>query len=168
MKKIFIAFVLVFLISVNLTSCGLTVPRPEVKQGEFNFSVTYEFNEETKTVSGVYVCEYSGTDWALDGGSHRDWNGYIKGGEIEEMIEIGATNEGGKVYLNLAFYPEYFMGDPITGGKEIPVPYISIVLNNGDGMSIIHEPDEVENNCGAKIVSYEYDKPIENSFGLAK
>ena len=84
MKKIFIAFVLVFLISVNLTSCGLTVPRPEVKQGEFNFSVTYEFNEETKTVSGVYVCEYSGTDWALDGGSHRDWNGYIKGGEIEE------------------------------------------------------------------------------------
>ena len=152
--------------SYMLTGCGLTVPRPEIKEGEFAFSVTYEFNGETKTISGVYVCEYAGISWALDGGYSRDWKGYIKGDEEEEMMVIGTTAQGGKVEIDLDFYPEYFMGDSDTAGWEAPIPYVSVTLVDDEGMMILHEPDEVEENCGAKIASYEYSEPIENSFAI--
>ena len=79
------------MLSALLAGCGLEVPRPEIKEGEFSFTVTYEYNGEIKTVSGVYVCEFSGISWALDGGYHRAWNGYIKGGEPEEAVEIGIS-----------------------------------------------------------------------------
>ena len=55
MKKIFTAFVALLLFSVCLTSCGLTMPRPEVKEGSFDFTVTYELNGEVKTVKDTYV-----------------------------------------------------------------------------------------------------------------
>ena len=164
-KKIISVLILLSLLGV-LTGCGLTVPRPEIKSGEFEFSVTYEWNGETKTISGVYVCEYNGTDWALDGGYHREWKGYIKGGESQEMIEIGTTADSGKVNLNLAFYPEYFMNDPLTGGKEAPIPWLSVTHVDGEGMSIQNEAEIIEETYGAKIVSYEYDAPITNEFGI--
>mgnify|MGYP003307886116 CR=1 FL=1 len=94
-----------------LTGCASTVPCPEIKEGEFNFSVTYDFNGEKKTVSGVYVCEYNGTIWALDGGIAETGKAIYKDGKIEDMIEIGTTEDGDRVELNLALYPEYFMGD---------------------------------------------------------
>ena len=53
------------MLSALLAGCGLEVPRPEIKEGEFDFIVTYEYNGEIKTVSGVYVCEFSGISWAL-------------------------------------------------------------------------------------------------------
>lgn len=87
-KSICILIVLVILL-LSLTSCGLSsIPRPEIKSGEFNFSFTYEYAGETKTVSGVYVCEYDGIDRVLDGGFHREWSGYIKGGTEETSQEI--------------------------------------------------------------------------------
>ena len=168
MKRVSIALALMLIVSVGLTGCGLTVPRPEIKSGEFDFTVTYEYDGEIRTVSGVYACEYNGTDWALDGGYHRDWVGYIKGGGIDEIIEIGTAEDGGEIKLNLAFYPEYFMDDSITGGREAPAPWISVVLADGEGMIIQNEADVIEAIYGARIISYEYDKPIENSFGLFK
>ena len=167
MKRVLCSAILIVLLITTLTSCGLDVPRPEVKSGEFDFTVTYEFNGETKTVSGVYVCEYAGLSWSLDGGYHRDWSGYVRGNE-EEVVEIGTTEEGGKIALIFAFYPEYFMGDYVIGVHEPPAPYISITLVDDEGMTIIHQPDEVEAICGAKIISYEYPSPIENSFGIFK
>lgn len=152
------------MLAVLLTGCGYEVPRPEVKKGEFPFSVTYEFNGEIKTVSGVYVCEYKGTSWALDGGHHRDWNGYIKDGKVEETIEIGATDDGGKVALYLDLYPDYFMDDFIEGYRDVPKPYISVTVVDDEGLTFFHEPEEVEKICGARIISYEYAEPIENTF----
>ena len=46
------------------------------------------------TVSGVYVCEYDGIDWALDGVSHGDWVGYMKDGTTDECAKL-ATASGG-------------------------------------------------------------------------
>jgi hypothetical protein len=138
-----------------------------VKKGEFPFSVTYEFNGEIKTVSGVYVCEYKGTSWALDGGHHRDWNGYIKDGKVEETIEIGATDNGGKVALYLDLYPDYFMDDYNMEVYDVPAPYIQIKSYSEDGgMSVIYDPNEVKELCGARIISYEYDAPVQNSFSI--
>jgi hypothetical protein len=55
MKKIITSVILLLAISVTMTSCGLDVLRPEIKEGRFNISVTYEYNGETKTASGVYI-----------------------------------------------------------------------------------------------------------------
>jgi hypothetical protein len=150
-----------------LAGCGMTVPRPEIKEAEFDITVTYEWNGEQKTVSGVYVCEYDGTSWALDGGYSRAWKGYLKDG-AEDVIEIGTTENGDWVSLHLALCSEYFMDDFVEGHHNVPVPYISVTVENDEGMQILHEPKDVEDYCGAKIISYSYDEPIENEFGLLK
>ena len=167
MKKIFGIFTLIFVILSALTSCGITVPRPETKTGEFDFTVTYEYGGETVTVSGVYVCEYNGIDWAIDSGYYRDWVGYVKG-DKEDMIKLGTTEDGGTLQLVLDLYPEYFMGDLETGYNEDPTPYLSVTIIDGESVSIEHEADVIEEKYGAKIINYEYDEPIENSFGLFK
>ena len=152
------------MILATLTSCGLKVPRPEIKSGEFDFAVTYEIGGEIKTVSGVYVCEYDGTKWALDGGSHRAWNAYIKGG-MDDLIEIGTAEDGGVIRLHLNFYPEYFMGDPGWSWMGDPEPSITVSIETSEGF-LMHENDSgvIEKTYGAKIVSYEYGEPIENTF----
>lgn len=166
MKKFLITLIFAAMLVCIITGCGSTVPRPEIKKGEFDFSVTYEFNGEEKTVSGVYVCEYNGTSWALDGGFHREWKGYIKDGKTEDVIEIGTTKDGGKAELTLALYPDYFMGDFVEGYHDVPKPYLSVTLIDDEGMTVLHGDDEVEEYCGARIVSYEYGDPIENSFSI--
>lgn len=166
MKRFLSALLLTVMFACMLTGCGWTVPRPKIKKAEFHFSVTYEFNAEVKTVSGVYVCEYDGTSWTLDGGSHRKWVGHIQDGNVEDTIEIGTTEDGGTAKLVLALYPDYLMGDFKDIYQDAPKPYISVTLEDDAGMRIIHEPDDVEAYCGAKIISYEYPEPIENSFSL--
>ena len=163
----FLCVMLTVLLTTILSGCGLSVPTPEIESGEFDFSVTYELNGEIKTVSGVYVCEYDGTSWALDGGYHRAWNGYIKDDKLEEPFQIGTTDDGGKILLNFRFYPHYFMGDHETGGLEPPAPWIAVQYPADEfgGVNIISGVNELKENYGAKIISYEYDEPIENTFG---
>ena len=166
MKKIISTLALLLLLSICMTSCGLTVPRPAVKEGQFNFSVTYTMNGETKTVSGVYACEYDGTSWALDSGSHRDWSGYIVGG-MKMELEIGTTEDGGTVILDLGLYPDYFMGEDVVGVMDVPAPKLVISYPEGeDGVSVVMDEAEIEEIFGYKIVSYEYAAPIANTFAL--
>ena len=168
MKKIFTLVILTLTLTLILTGCGLQVPRPEIKNGEFNFSVTYEYKGETKTVSGVFVCEYAGLEWYLDAGYQREWSGYIKGGEIEDHVMIDIIDGGDEVYLALDLRPDYFMDDFNFDLYGVPAPCIRINDYTEEGLRIIYEAEEVEEICGARIVSYEYDKPIENTFGLFK
>ena len=164
MKKIITALALILLISLSLIGCINNVPDPEIENGRFNFSVTYEYDGEIQTLSGVYVCEYAGTDWALDGGYHRVWDGYIEGGTYDDHFEIGVTDDGGTVWLCLNLFPDYFMGEEII--NDIPAPYLMIKYPEDElgGMAIIQEVDVIEELCGAKIISYQYDEPIKNSF----
>ena len=154
------------LLSLCLTSCGLSVPRPEIKKAEFDFSVTYEINGEIKTVQGTYVCEYNGTDWAIDAGYHRDWIGYIKDGASEEIIKLEVAENGELVELNLDFEPGHFMGDSCCEGDEPFEPWISVRIEDNEGLSFENRADYIAEAYGAKIISYEYDAPIENTFGI--
>ena len=168
MKKLLIALIFVLVVSLSLTGCGLTVPRPEVKEGEFDFSVTYEVDGKINTVSGVYVCKYEGVDWALDGGYHRDWSGYIKDGRTEDLIEIGTTDDGGVIKLDLDLYADYFMGDTGSYEEYASVPTLTVVFVKGEEIAIQNDAAVIEELYGARIISYKYDAPIKNSFGLFK
>ena len=168
MKRIICTMLLMFAFVSTLTSCGLAVPRPEVEEGKFNFSITYEINGKVDTLSAVYVCEFDGVSWSIDGGYGRDWKAHTEGnyeGDDYSAI-IGTTEDGGDIILFFGIYPEYFMNDS-TAGRGVPEPsvYISYTVDV-DEYSIVNDPTEVEEIYGAKIISYEYDAPVVNTFSL--
>jgi hypothetical protein len=163
MKKNLCFFLALLLLSLCLTGCGLTVPRPDIKEGEFDVSVTYEVSGEIKTIDLVYICEYDGVDLTLDGTSYRAWNGHFDGYEDGALIEVSEV-EGGKIALFFLIYPEYFMGEPDYATDFYPhvlTNYIYYV----DGAEMIEDDQElIAEKYGFKIIGCEYDKPIENSF----
>lgn len=168
MKRRLIALFLLLTLVGTLTGCGITVPRPEVEEGEFNFSITYEINGKVDTLSAVYMCEFDGVSWSVDGGYGRDWKAHTEGdyeGDDYSAI-IGTTEDGGDIVLFFGIYPEYFMNDS-TGDRGAPEPslYISYTLDV-DEYGLVSDPLEVEEIYGAKIISYEYDAPIVNTFNL--
>ena len=169
MKRISKAMILAIIVVFMLTGCGFTVPRPEIKKGEFDFSITYELNGEEKTFSAVYMCEFDGISWSLDGGYGRDWKAWTQGsyeGDTYSAI-IGTTEDGGDIVLFFGVYPEYFMNDPAGDrGALEPSIYVSYPENAHGESTLVNIPEEVEELCGAKIISYVYDEPIENTFGL--
>ena len=112
MKKIIYLLVALLLFSLGLTSCGLTMPRPEVKEGQFDVSVTYEVGGETKTLDLVYVCKYDGVKMTPEGTRYRAWNGHFEGYEDGEVIEVSKTDDGSRMVLNFLIYAEYFMSSP--------------------------------------------------------
>ena len=166
MKRKLSALILVLMLASMLSGCGLRVPRPEVKEGRFNFSVTYEWKGETTTVNGVYVCEYAGLSWALDGGYHRDWSYRVEGDVNDTLITVGTAENGDKLELNLDFYPEYFMSDPDWSWLGVPEPYLTVTIVYDEGTRWLSDKDDVEKEYDAKIITYTYDEPIENSFKI--
>lgn len=166
MKKIFVTLALLSALALTLSGCGFTVARPEIKSGEFNFSVTYEYAGEVKTVSGVYVCEYAGTSWTLDGGYDRDWTGYIKGADDNDHIILDTVEGGDEVILVLNLRPDYFMDDFNFDLYDIPAPYIMIKDYTEEGVRFLQDAVEAERDYGAKVISYEYGEPVGNSFSL--
>ena len=139
MKKTAVAFLSVFILAGMLVSCGLGVPRPEIREAKFRFSVTYELNGETKTLEGIYVCEFDGVAWALDSGYTRDWIGYIEGGTMTNNVEICSTNDGGRISIALGLHPTYFMSDPNSAALETPKPKLILDYSNDEtGRCALH------------------------------
>ena len=168
MKKRLIALASALVLLSMLTSCGFIAPSPEVKEGRFDLSVTYEMDGEVKTFSAVYVCEFDGVSWAPDGFNFtRDWKPALECDyECDRNSAIlGKTADGGDIILFLGVYPEYFMGDDIgDGGAPAPSIYVNYPEDENGASVSVAEPDEVAALYGIRIVSYEYDAPIKNAF----
>lgn len=172
MKRKFIALILVLILVGMLTSCGVE-PKPNIKEGRFNFSVTYEEWGETKTVSGVFVCKYAGRSFTLEGGDFtRDWEGHIEGiehaGEIyNSAVLIRTTDDGGEIFLDFSLSAAHMMGEPYLADAVIE-PRFFHEYSNEDRTSSESGADsqEIEELYGLKIVEYKYDEPIKNSFGV--
>lgn len=147
-------------------------PVPTVKEGKFNFSVTYEVGGEEKTISSIYVCKYvESTQW-LDGW-RVTWESYIEDPEIatlppenNENLIIVETNDDGTIYLDLKLSPGYFMSEPgEEHRKSEPYMYIDYKESAWEEKGTYGSEDlEVLASYGVRIISYEYDAPIENSY----
>lgn len=159
-------FVVVLMLLVMITSlfsgCVAKLPIPDIKEGRFDFSVTYEIDGEEKTYSGVYICKFDGVLTTLVGSS-REWKDYI---ENEKEIDIPIqTNEDGVVYINLGFFPEYFMGDPDAKYYAAPQPNLYMIYHSSDPEDLdITSEEEVIAEYGVRLIGYEYAAPIENTF----
>ena len=162
--KLCVCVVLVTMVTMLFSGCLAKVAVPEVKEGRFDFSVTYEINGEEKTYSGVYVCKYDGAYKTLVG-EGIDWYGYIENCEENRVIPI-QTNEDGVIYIDLYFVPEYFMGDPDAILFDVPAPALYIVYHDDDPDSESYENDAeiLATTYGVKLISYKYADPIENTF----
>ena len=160
MKRILSVLLLVLMLTVMLSGCGFNVARPEVKEGKFNITVTYEHNGEVKEASGMYVCEYDGIIWYnVNRDPFVDWKESFEG-DIKDggVIPICNTDDGGEIFIGLLLYPEYFMGDP-NYTEHTPIVRAELFY---DDRQI--DDEEIIAEYGVKLIDYKYDKPIENSF----
>ena len=157
------------LMFASVTGAFKTVPKPEIKEGEFDFSLTYEVDGETKVIEGTYVCAFDGITRAIDGVGRR-WNGYIKDHDDFTNYEIKKTDDG-VIKIDLNICSEFFMSDPqyemiLSSEQTKPEPYVYITSGNkvvaDDPINEVffdaYEGDDV------KIISFEYDEPIENTY----
>lgn len=172
LPTLFLALMLVAYIAATMIFCRTTMP--DVREGEFPFSVTYEYKGETKTLSGVYKCEYAGSNTILDE-HNRYWDG-------ESIIEYdGEYDFPNVVYqdekMTLAVFENmcagYFMGDPVYAdwygnyGYDGPYPCVEYYdyVNN---VSLDEEnEDEILEAVDFKIIDYTYPEPIENRFSFS-
>lgn len=154
----FVAAIFVF---SSIFSFFEIVERPEIKTGEFDFKLVYEIDGEIKSIEGTYVCEFGGIDRSFVGAG-RHWIGYIEGHDGSTCYYLKTVDKG-DVMVELDFSPRYFMSDPdfIDAYDIAPEPYIYITSGDPDNGQYfeIYEGDAI------KMISFEYDPPIENRYG---
>ena len=165
MKRIFSALILAVMLLSTLASCGLDVPRPEIKEGRFNISFTYEYNGEVKKLSGVYVCKYDGLDFTLEGTYYVAWEESFEGEIKDDVTSLGYTADGGEIFISLLMNPEYFMGEP-EYAEFTPTARLELFYYEGEGGTVSESYDDPETlaSYGAKLISFEYDEPIKNTY----
>ena len=166
MKRKIGALILALSLVFMLAGCAaFTMPRPEVKEGSFEFSVTYELNGEVTTVEDTYFCEYKGVSATLEGSFYRAWEGHFDGGMAGDTIKICDTDDGGEIILSFLIYPEYFMGEPDYVENFTPIYELAVYYYDEEGHIIDSSNDEdVLAGFGARVLAFEYGEPIENSF----
>lgn len=171
---ILLAITIVAYIVASVLFCYTT--KPEVTKGEFPFSITYEYKGETKTLSGVLECEYSGSS-TIHGEHNRYWKQdviYDNPENVEEPFVIDHNDEQ-QITLSLHenMYAAYFMGDPLykdhyrSYGLERVEPCVSYYDYKNDIFLDDGNQDEILESIGLEIVDFTYAEPIENSFSFA-
>ena len=165
---VIIGLVITTLIVGLFTGAFINVPKPEIKEGEFDFALTYELDGETKKIEGTYVCKFEGTSRAIDGVG-RHWEGYIKDHSDSTDYEIKTTDEG-VIKVDLDICADFFMSDPNyqnMKSSDDPKPEPYVYITSGDD-SIEDPANEVSFSLyegdDVKIISFEYDQPIENTY----
>lgn len=171
---ILFAITIVAYIAATLLCCYTT--KPAVSKGEFSFSITYEYKGETKTLSGVFVCSYSGSD-TVQGEHSRYWDGEVKYDNPDNVEYPYIIESDEEKQTTLSVQPNmeagYFMGDPLYRdhyqeyGLDGCEPYIEYYDYKNEISLNDENRDEVLSSIGFKIIECTYEKPIENSFSFA-
>lgn len=147
--------------------------KPAVKEGEFPFSITYEYKGETKTFSGIYKCEFSGSR-TIETDHARFWDGEAIYDNPINAEYPNIIDENEELMTTLAIqenmYAGYFMGDPMhsdyytSQGGGGPEPYIEYFDYKNDIYLDEENKDEILEAIDFRIIDFTYPEPIENSF----
>ena len=84
---------------------------PEITYAEFPFEIVYEYNGEIKTIEDVFICEYEGYSFTLDGGNSRDWKISYKNNDNYGSYYIDEEKYP-NAYIETAFEVGYYMSEP--------------------------------------------------------
>ena len=141
--------------------------KPEIRYGEFDYSLVYELNGETKTINDTLVCEYDGISRSLEGKSVA-WKSYIKGTKDQDNYLIFENDEY-RLYIYVPADARYYMDDPVYelyGFDADNSPwFVYEYVNDGPEVEYqMYSVEDYEEKFGAKIVSWEIEDPIENTY----
>lgn len=154
---------------------------PEIRQGEFPFSLTYSINGSTVVVEDTLICQYSGIDRYNENiGKQRSWTSYLLSGneyiiiyEIEGIPETFSwrnrenREDRESFYTIIYFNPGsagYYMGEIESQEPTFPdVHYISTGEGGTRIMGSISE-DDLLKDFGIEFISWEVSPPIVNKF----
>lgn len=113
-EMILLAITVIAYIAATLLCCYTT--KPEITTGEFPFSITYSYNGEPGTLSGILECEYSGS-YTIHGEHHRYWNGEVTYDNPENVENPFVIYQNDELQTTLSLHENmdagYFMGDPL-------------------------------------------------------
>jgi hypothetical protein len=178
MKKKWLTGMALMVALASTFSACYKAPDPTIKEGRFDFSVTYEVDGEVTTVSSTYVCELAETGWHLDGW-YIHWNEYMEDSELDNRMKetrgylLLKKIDDGEIYLDLNLSAKYFMADPrfddnydtdepIVVTPRLFIEYSEAKYNEiGEAYS---EDVAVLEGYGVKVIDYEYDATIENTY----
>lgn len=168
---IFLAVTIVAYIAASVIFCYTT--KPAISKGEFPFSITYEYKGETKTLSGVLECAYSGSE-TIRGKHHRYWSEeiiYENPGNVENPFIVDQNDElQTTLSVHENMHAGYFMGDPLykdhykAYGLEGVEPYVEYYDYKNDISLDEKNKDKILESIGFEIIDFTYAEPIENSF----
>lgn len=171
---IFLAITIFAYIGATLGFCYTT--KPKVSEYEFPFSITYEYKGETKTLSGVFECRYSGSN-TIHGEHTRYWNVETTYDNPENVENPYIVEQNEEMQTVFALYENmdagYFMGDPLhqdyyeENGYDGVEPYVEYYDYKNDIYLDEGNRDEILESVGFKIVDCTYAEPIDNSFSIS-
>lgn len=137
---------------------------PWVRRGEFDFKIEYKVYDEIYEYKGTMVCKFEG--FRIGGGNRRrQWSKSYKnlhGDIVEENILYELDNH--KIVLVL-YKEEYFMSDPDETYSDEELYFVSVIeIDTGYSLYNCEEEDEIFQECGFEVISWECDPPIENKY----
>lgn len=136
---------------------------PTITEQDFEYSVTYKIDGETKTFKGVYTCRFNGFGNNGIDPLTRYYVGEYKvdGVKTESRRYTIAKKDGYTLDVITLFNDSYLMGDTDNDPDyELENPCLEAM----DAQGQQYDESELPAVFNAEIVSWEYPEPIENSF----
>ncbi len=140
---------------------------PTVTKQDFDFSITYKLDGETKTINGVYSSRFTGFGANGVDPLCRYYEGTYKvEGEADgDRCFTIAEKDGYKLYIVALLNDYYLMGDKENESYDYYTEGPTLEAEDKDGNQ--YGEEELPDVFDAEIVSFEYPKPIENTFSFA-
>jgi hypothetical protein len=162
-------YIIYFITILILSNFGLFSEKallPEITRGEFPFRLVYEINGEEIVVEDTIICEFDGVGYNKGVGNYRRWRSYLASNKkthgTSARLLIDETNS---IYVTLGS-AHYFMGEE---GRYVPYTLnfhaflVQRRLFDGENLTAISE-DELLENYGIKLISFDPSLPIVNTF----
>jgi hypothetical protein len=139
---------------------------PKISNQDFEFSITYKLDGETKTINGVYSSRFTGFGANGVDPLCRYYEGTYKveGEDDGDRCFTIAKKDGYELYIVALLNDYYLMGDKENESYDSYTegPTLEAEDKNGNQYGETELPDIFN----AEIVSFKYPEPIENTFNF--
>ena len=146
---------------VYLYQCKKT---PAVTNHDFDFSITYKLDGETKTINGVYGSRFTGFGANGVDPLCRYYEGtYTVEGETDgDRCFTISEKDGYTLYIVALLNDSYLFGDVENDSYESGHEEPTLEAEDKDGNQ--YDETNLPDVFDAEIVSFEYPEPVENTF----
>ena len=183
MKKRIIIPIVILVISSLLAACAsLKPPKPQIRQAEFPYTLTYEIDGEEKTAEGTIQCEFDGYEQPTSAGWYRKWKVSLTNGDnvseddsapitLLDLRGKGVYDDLGNEVTKLYFFGgngHYYMGDDLEHLDRAAQNFdeICYAYKTGDGKigHSAYPADKAYELFGIRLTGWEAAEPVENTF----